>query len=107
MNPEDNSKKRVISILIFLSTTMILGVAMVFYQRIHHLPTSNIEIEILKDSLLSDGLSNQNAYSLSGLIQIYQQKKWLTSFTEKDSLTKTDIKNIKELDHQLNKLIHE
>ncbi len=65
------------------------------------------KIELLKDNILAQSQLVKRPSIFSTWISVYQQKQILEVIQGKDSLTNQDKQLIKQIDQQLNTMLHE
>lgn len=102
----DYNKNRLKWILISLFLTLTVGTTFVLSRR--NMPVANsINLQKISDSLFMNNQLPNKAPTIGEWLKAYEQKKWLETLKLKDRLDPKEIESLKEIDQELNELIHE
>jgi hypothetical protein len=98
-----NSSKWKLGIML---SSLVAGTILLLYHR-NNLSHEQASIELLKDSLIHHVRYEHRPVIYSNFAKIHQLKNAITEISGKDSLSQKDREAIKNIDQQLNKLLHE
>lgn len=96
--------------VLWFGMIIFLGVSTIFLVS-RQAKTSNVQpfqqIEYLKDSLVMSSNIHEKSGLFSNWMKVYGQKKLLEAMSEKDSMSEGDKELIRQIDCELNKMLHE
>lgn len=87
---------------------LIAGTISVFTkQQKHHQKSTIKSILMIRDSIKVANYVHRKENTVLGLLEVIRQRQTITALMQKDSLTPTDQLRLKQMDQQLNTLLHE
>lgn len=86
--------------------SLMSGTILLLFNR-NNLSHEQTSIELLKDSLIHHVGYEHRPVIYSNFTKIHQLKNAIIKISDKDSLSQKDRATIKNIDQQLNKLLHE
>jgi hypothetical protein len=98
-----NSSKWKLGIML---SSLVAGTILLLYHR-NNLSHEQTSIELLKDSLIHHVNYAHRPGIYSNFTKIHQLRNAITEISGKDSLSQKDREAIKNIDQQLNQLLHE
>jgi hypothetical protein len=98
-----NSSKWKLGIML---SSLVAGTFLLLYHR-NNLSHQQTSIELLKDNLIHHVGYEHRPVIYSNFTKIHQLKNAIIKISDKDSLSQKDREAIKNIDQQLNQLLHE
>ena len=96
--------------ILWFGMVILLGVSTIFLVS-RQTTTSNVQsfsqIEVLKDSLVMSSNIHGKSGLFSNWMKVYGQKQLIEAMSRKDSLSEGDKELIRQIDRELNTMLHE
>lgn len=89
-----------------MSLILVLGTFLLLFNR-NSSSHQQTRIVLLKDSLQHNVKYEKRTNIFSSWIKIHQFRNAMKEFSVKDSLSRKDLEDIKNIDQQLNQILHE